>query len=280
MSFKTSSGQYFLPRAVHSINGDDDLIIINTTIKDVEPILLETSTPKIGIDVYTIGTPSGMEFFVSSGIISNIGYEGTELQTTAPVSFGSSGSPLLNKEGKAIGMITSILQKSQNINFAISANLLKQELESKPLNQLSEKEGIKKFKEMNTIGTLLNAGIPKADEVLYKQCDRFININTYIASKKDKLIMVWILSPIPTELKDGMNGVDAINSLDIYDYRKKRMATIKLNLLSFNNDKVELIRSVVSEKVFEEIVPDSYNECIYNSLEKKFFYKGAWYDCK
>lgn len=271
VSFKTANGKYFLPKSLHSINGDDDIVIINTTIKDVEPILLDTSTPKIGMDVYTIGTPSGMEFSVSNGIVSNILSEGTKLQTTAPVSVGSSGSPLLNKKGQAIGIITSILKESQNINFAHSSKLIKKELESKPLNELSEKEGMKKFQKTDTMMQLFNAGIPKVDENLYKQCDRYININTYVASKKDKFIMAWILTPIPIEMKDKMNGADAINSLDIYDYKKKRMATLKINLLSYNDDKIELIQSATPEKVFEDIEPDTYDECIYNSLEKIFY---------
>src|SRR5262245_33892290 len=76
----------------------------------------------------TIGTPEGLEQTVSTGIVSGrrLMPEGYALlQTTAPVSHGSSGGPLLNREGKAIGIITSFLTEGQNLNFAIPINYVR-----------------------------------------------------------------------------------------------------------------------------------------------------------
>src|SRR5262249_31114674 len=47
------------------------------------------------------------------------------LQTTAPISHGSSGGPLLNREGKTIGIITAFLAEGQNLNFAVPINYVR-----------------------------------------------------------------------------------------------------------------------------------------------------------
>jgi hypothetical protein len=52
--------------------------------------------------------------------------KGTLIQTTAPISPGSSGSPLFDAEGKVIGVMTlSLLRNSQSLNFAIPVEALK-----------------------------------------------------------------------------------------------------------------------------------------------------------
>ncbi len=50
----------------------------------------------------------------------------TWLQTTAPISPGSSGGPLLTAEGKVVGVTTAIRRDGQNLNFAIPVSALRQ----------------------------------------------------------------------------------------------------------------------------------------------------------
>lgn len=47
------------------------------------------------------------------------------IQITAPVSPGSSGSPLLDESGNVIGIATQVLKEGQNLNFAISAETIR-----------------------------------------------------------------------------------------------------------------------------------------------------------
>jgi S1-C subfamily serine protease len=46
------------------------------------------------------------------------------IQITAPISLGSSGSPVLDESGNVIGMATLILKEGQNLNFAISTEAI------------------------------------------------------------------------------------------------------------------------------------------------------------
>ena len=109
---------------------DRDLITIKIPkkFKGVKPIKLSKSKKiKIGTKVVAIGSPQGLTNTVSEGIISGIREfeSGTRvIQTSAPVSPGSSGGGLFNMKGELIG-ITSFLHKGgQNLNFAYPAEYI------------------------------------------------------------------------------------------------------------------------------------------------------------
>lgn len=94
-------------------------------------LIPEGSHPAVGERVYAIGNPHGHQNTLSEGLISGIRQRSrsvfygqdvvTLLQTTAAISGGSSGGPLLDKEGRVVGVVTSTEQGGQNINFAVSA---------------------------------------------------------------------------------------------------------------------------------------------------------------
>jgi S1-C subfamily serine protease len=79
----------------------------------------------IGMDVVAIGSPMGLENTVSTGIVSGRRTEprGFRLiQISAPASTGSSGGPVLNREGRVIGIAASQFRSGQNLNFAVPIN--------------------------------------------------------------------------------------------------------------------------------------------------------------
>jgi tetratricopeptide (TPR) repeat protein len=68
------------------------------------------------------GSPLGLENTVSDGIVSairDIPDYGRIIQITAPISPGSSGSPVLNMQGEVIGIASFQMVEGQNLNFAI-----------------------------------------------------------------------------------------------------------------------------------------------------------------
>lgn len=76
--------------------------------------------PVVGEEVIVIGNPSGLERSVSTGIISAVREDrGVRLlQMTAPISAGSSGSPVLDRAGNVIGVATSRLPGADGVYFA------------------------------------------------------------------------------------------------------------------------------------------------------------------
>lgn len=87
----------------------------------------------IGETVIAIGNPFGLSHTVTTGVISALNrtirsenrvYQDF-IQTDASINPGNSGGPLLNINGKLIGVNTAIYQKAQGIGFAIPINRAK-----------------------------------------------------------------------------------------------------------------------------------------------------------
>jgi len=87
-------------------------------------VLGDSANAKPGTRVTAIASPRGLPQSVTDGIVSQIrSLTGiTVLQTTAPISPGSSGGPLFNDRGEVIGVISFFLAKGQNLNFAVGIN--------------------------------------------------------------------------------------------------------------------------------------------------------------
>ena len=108
--------------ALIKIKSDNDLPFIK---------LGDSDTLKVGEWVLAIGNPFGLEHTVTAGIISAKGrvigsgpYDDF-IQTDASINPGNSGGPLINMEGKVVGINTAIIAGGQGIGFAIPVNLAK-----------------------------------------------------------------------------------------------------------------------------------------------------------
>jgi hypothetical protein len=77
----------------------------------------------VGDPVFAIGAPMGMELTISSGIVSAFREERKArlIQITAPISHGSSGGGLFDRQGRLVGITTMGIVTGQNLNFAVSA---------------------------------------------------------------------------------------------------------------------------------------------------------------
>jgi tetratricopeptide (TPR) repeat protein len=123
---KLSSGEEFAVKRVVAEDPDGDLVRISVDIPEekVTPLALSPATPRVGERVVVIGTPLGLDQTVSDGIVSairEIPDFGKIMQMTAPISPGSSGSPVLNMKGDVVGIATFLLVAGQNLNFAVPA---------------------------------------------------------------------------------------------------------------------------------------------------------------
>lgn len=83
----------------------------------------DSNSVKLGEEIYTIGSPFGLQNTLSTGIIS--GKRNDFLQISAPISSGSSGGALINKYGKVIGITSAGYVEGENLGFAIPINTYK-----------------------------------------------------------------------------------------------------------------------------------------------------------
>ena len=109
----------------------NDLALLKVTVHGILPLELgDSNAVQIGETVYVAGNPLGFEGTFSDGIISGRRDSATKkerLQMTAPISPGSSGGPVLNRNGEVIGVSTSVYNPifGQNLNFAVPSESLK-----------------------------------------------------------------------------------------------------------------------------------------------------------
>ena len=131
----------------HYVDYDLALLQIKTD-KRLTALALAPQLPRKGEKTVAIGTPQGLSFTATEGIISAIRdggellkfiapdsvgekdpkkqLKGKWLQTSTPISPGSSGGPLLDMQGDVVGVNSGSLVSAQNINFAVSCLQIKE----------------------------------------------------------------------------------------------------------------------------------------------------------
>lgn len=88
-----------------------DLALLSVDIKKPHVYAVLSSTVTQGEDVTAVGSPLGLEFLLSQGIVSKLGFQlekdgGHLLLHTAMINSGSSGGGLFNSKGQLIGVNT------------------------------------------------------------------------------------------------------------------------------------------------------------------------------
>ena len=122
----------------YNLDFDIALLKISGNYKSLN--LADSDDIQIGEKVIAIGNPLGLQFSVSQGIVSAIhrqGINGVEayIQTDAALNPGNSGGPLINKEGKVIGINNFKIGNSESLGFALESNYIKD-----AVNQIAQQE--------------------------------------------------------------------------------------------------------------------------------------------
>lgn len=124
---KTKDGVNLFCKGVLSVDKDKDLALLKFAVKN-QPSLKLADSLKIrrGESIVVVGNPKGLEQTVSNGIVSALREKNNwhTVQITAPISKGSSGSPVVNLKGEVLGVVTFNVVDSQNLNFASSVKHL------------------------------------------------------------------------------------------------------------------------------------------------------------
>ncbi|OWK35618.1 S1C family serine protease [Fimbriiglobus ruber] len=108
---------------VAAFEPETDIAIVKVSGQNgAQPLeLAANELPVIGGKVYAIGNPLGFANTLSDGLIS--GHREinkvTVIQTSAPISPGSSGGPLIGCDGKVVGVTSGGIKGGQNLNYAI-----------------------------------------------------------------------------------------------------------------------------------------------------------------
>lgn len=131
VSVQLMDGKKFIAKGVLAVDGEGDLALLQVDVPAGLgiPLPVVPNVPQEGESIVVIGNPFGLEGSVSDGIVSAVrdipGY-GRIIQITAPISPGSSGSPVVNMAGQVIGVATLQAAEGQSLNFAVPAERIAQ----------------------------------------------------------------------------------------------------------------------------------------------------------
>jgi len=126
-----NSGNTFPVKTVVAVDAEADVALLKVEAPpaQVRSLSLDRTSPQEGESVVVIGNPFGLEGSVTNGIVSAVrdipGF-GRIIQITAPISPGSSGSPVVNMKGQVIGVATLQITGGQSVNFAIPSERIAQ----------------------------------------------------------------------------------------------------------------------------------------------------------
>ena len=211
-----------------------DIALLKIKAVDLPYLKLgHSNSAQVGDKLYTLGNPLGVfQNTLSEGLLSGIrqmdGYK--MFQLSAPISHGSSGSPVFNAQGDVIGIVEAQISEGQNLNFAIPIDYAAGMLDSRELQPLSafyEPEETKQPPQP-TAKEETSAASPSAS---IKQ-----DAVTYIGSK----VGIWTKEDAEVELGKPVDRRDGImnNTVvgDIYKYASPvpSFATIELNISRAN----------------------------------------------
>jgi serine protease Do len=128
ISVQTSDGRRLEVQSVEAFDRHVDLALIRVNARDLPSLPLGDSTAiRQGQSVIALGNPQGLKYSVVAGVLS-----GTQeidrrsmLQLAIPIEPGNSGGPVLDRQGRVLGVVTMKSAVTDNLGFAMPVNELK-----------------------------------------------------------------------------------------------------------------------------------------------------------
>lgn len=129
---KTFEGQSYDAEII----GEDsqaDLVLLKISGNFDSFELDDSEKIQVGEKVIAIGNPLGLSFTVTEGIVSAVerrGPNGLEVyvQTDVTLNPGNSGGPLINQEGKVIGINNFKIGEAESLGFALESNVIRERI--------------------------------------------------------------------------------------------------------------------------------------------------------
>jgi len=199
------------PAKVVFVNKEADVAFLKPEkeFEAPEVELADITNLKSRDNVYVLGFPFGMPYTETKGIVSAPKQlmEGSYyIQTDAAVNPGNSGGPVIDENGKVVGITTCKFTEADNMGFAVPVNVLKEELET-----FKQNEKLEYSIKCNSCKSLI------LEEVEYCQnCGNSIDQKLF-----EKLAPTQIESFVESALQEiGMDPVMARTGYEFWEFHK------------------------------------------------------------
>jgi serine protease Do len=105
-----------------------DIAVLQVPMKDLPVAELHSGALKPGQLVVAIGNPYGLSWTVTAGVVSAMGRElplggglvlHDVIQTDVPINPGNSGGPLVDAQGRVVGITTAVMPFARGVGFAV-----------------------------------------------------------------------------------------------------------------------------------------------------------------
>ena len=226
-----------------------DLSIVKVQANGLKKIELgDSGDVKVGQSVFAVGNPIGYEFrkTVTSGIVSALNrtikiddnesssYISDLIQTDATINPGNSGGPLVNKDGKVIGINTVKITSAEGIGFAVPINVIKPVIDSFIENGSFDEATLGIYAYDSDVAAYLNLK-NREDKGVYVSK---VNVNgpSFVSGLKEGDLITSI---------DGVR-VSTINDLREYIYKKRHGDEVLISVIRGGN--VREIRVILRKK--------------------------------
>jgi S1-C subfamily serine protease len=118
--------------AILEVDAPEELLVPLTVVS--------SKTVNVGDSVIAIGNPYGLQSTLTTGTISQIdraieidataNYElANIIQISTPINPGNSGGPLLDSQGRVVGITNAIIDNSNDVGFAVSSDAILSEIQ-------------------------------------------------------------------------------------------------------------------------------------------------------
>jgi serine protease Do len=128
LQIEMHDGKTYAVTVVQASDSHHDLALLKIDAKGLKPLPLgDSSKVSQGDPIVAMGAPEGLAFSIVQGVLSATrDIDGLEmLQVAVPIEKGNSGGPLLDMQGRVIGLLTLKSLKTDNLGFAMPVNELK-----------------------------------------------------------------------------------------------------------------------------------------------------------
>ena len=188
-----------------------------------------SNSAQIGDKLYTLGNPLGVfQNTLSEGLLSGIrqmdGYK--MFQLSAPISHGSSGSPVFNAQGDVIGIVEALISEGQNLNFAIPIDYAAGMLDSSNVQPLSAFYEPEETKQPPEPAPKEQASAVSPSSSMRQDAFAYLGTKVGIWTKEDAEVELGK----PVDRRDGVVNNAVVGDIYKYVSPAQGFASIELNI--------------------------------------------------